>query len=180
MRSLPLRDSSRLTLLPLIRTLVDITLLRKGPEAIPNSWVLLYMSVGLWLLALLATVGLIANFDASNAWVGLGSGIVGWTCYVLVLVGLGFGARTLPTLSAIVGSGAIISFLMLLAFVILTPTLGSRIADLVAFFVLVWSVPVKGNIIARAINWHWYAGIVIAFSIFILQLVFTQYMSSQS
>ncbi len=180
MRSLPLRDSSRFTLLPLIRTLVDITLLRKGPEAIPNAWVLLYMSFGLWIATLLGTVGLIEQFDANNAWVGLGSGIVGWSCYVVVLIGLGFGARTIPTLTAIVGSGAVISFLMLAAHVTLTPTLGSRIADLVTFFILVWSVPVKGNIIARAVNWHWYAGIVIAFSIFLLQLAFTQSMSAQT
>lgn len=180
MRSLPITDSSRHALLPLIRTLVDITLLRRGPDAIPNSWVVLYMSLGLWVATLLATVAMIEQFDARDAWVGLGSGIVGWTCYVLVLIGLGFGARGIPTLAAIIGSGAVISFLMLASHVILTPILGSRIADLVTFFVLVWSVPVKGNIIARAVNWHWYAGIVIAFSIFLLQLAFTQSMSPQT
>ena len=64
-------------MLSLIRTLVDITLLRKGPEDIPYSWVLLHMCIALWMLALLATAALITNFDATDAWVSLASAIVG-------------------------------------------------------------------------------------------------------
>ena len=41
--------------LPLIRTLLDITLLKKGPDALPRSWIVLYLTIGLWLLALLVT-----------------------------------------------------------------------------------------------------------------------------
>lgn len=180
MRSLRLRVSSRLTLLPLIRTLVDITLLRKGPEAIPNSWILLYMSIGFWMLALLSTIALIANYGADDAWISIGSAILAAVCYVFVLIGTGYGSRGIPTLVALVGCGAIIWFMQLASIVLLTPILGGRNAGLVAFVVLVWSVPVKGNIIARAINWHWYAGIVVAFSIFLLQLAFTQSMSPET
>ncbi len=166
-------------MLPLIRTLVDITLLRKGPEDIPYSWVLLHMCIALWMLALLATAALITNFDATDAWVSLASAIVGAICYVVVLSATGYGGRAVQTLAALIGCGAVISFTMLAEIVLFTPFLGRDIASLIAFVVLVWSVPVKGHIIARAINWHWYAGIVIAFSIFLLQLAFTQSMTSE-
>ncbi len=179
MRSFPHRASSRLKLLPLIRTLVDITLLRKGPEAIPNSWILLYMSIGFWMLALVSTVALIANYGADDAWISISSAALAAVCYLFVLVAMGYGSRAIPTLAALIGSGAVIWFMQLASIVLLGPVLGSDRAGLVAFVVLVWSVPVKGNIIARAINWHWYAGIVIAFSIFLLQLAFTQFMSPE-
>ena len=167
-------------MLPLIRTLVDITLLRQGPEAIPNSWILLWMCIGLWISALFATLALLGNFGATDAWISLASGVFAAACYVAVLAATGYGSRGVPTLAALIGCGAVIWYLQLAALVLLTPALGSRIAWMVAFVALVWSVPVKGNIIARAINWHWYAGIVVAFSIFLLQLAFTQSLSPET
>ncbi len=166
-------------MLPLIRTLVDICLLRRGPEDIPASWILLYMSMALWLLAMFMTLGLLANYGANEAWLSVGSAIVGAICYVFVLVASGYGSRGVPTVTAIVGCSAIIWFAQLAVIVILNPIDGGRIGGLVSFVVLIWSVPVKGHIIARAINWHWYAGIVVAFSIFLLQLAFTQSMAPE-
>ena len=146
----------------LLQTLFDITLLRRGPEDIPHSWIVLYLCTGLWLTALFATMLMLQNFAANDAWVSLGSAVVGVFCYAVLLAIAGFNARLLQTVSALIGCGALISFGMLAVLVMMTPFLGRNIANLGAFLLLVWSVPVKGHIIARAINWHWYAGIVAA------------------
>ena len=161
----------------LLKTLFEITLLRRGPDDLPGAWLVLYLCVGLWLLALFATAIMIPNFDGDDAWVSAGSAGVGVASYVALLVVLGFGARMLQTLSALIGCGALISFAMLAVLVLLTPFVGPNIANLGAFLLLVWSVPVKGHIIARAIDRHWYAGIAIALAIFLLQLAFTQAMT---
>lgn len=164
----------------LLQTLFDIALLRRGPEDIPHSWLMLNLCIGLWLSALLATTVMIANFDKIDAGIAVGSAAVGVFCYFVVLSIAGFGARLLQTLSALIGAGALISFAMLAILVLMTPFFGRNIANLGAFLLLVWSVPVKGHIIARAINQHWYAGIVIALAIFLLQLAFTESMTPRS
>ncbi len=161
----------------LLQTLFEITLLRRGPEDLPHAWLVLYLCVGLWLLALFATAVMIPNFDGDDVWVSAGSAAVGVASYVALLVVFGFGARMLQTLSALIGCGALISFAMLAVLVLMTPFVGPNIANLGAFLLLVWSVPVKGHIIARAIDRHWYAGIAIALAIFLLQLAFTQAMT---
>ena len=52
------------SVLPLVRTLLDITLLRKGPDAIPVSGMLLLMAIGLWLLSSLSVLSLIDQYEA--------------------------------------------------------------------------------------------------------------------
>ncbi|MBT8099689.1 MAG: hypothetical protein KJO82_08060 [Gammaproteobacteria bacterium] len=164
----------------LLTTLFDITLLRRGPEEVPHSWIVLDICIGLWLLALLATTVMMENFSIRDAGVAVGSAAVGVFCYGAILAVRGHAARALQTVSALIGTGALISFAMLIALVMIRPFTGPNIANLVAFLLLVWSVPVKGHIIARAINWHWYAGIAIALAIFMLQLTFTQTLTQES
>ncbi len=161
----------------LLQVLFDIVLLRKGPEDLPHSWVVLYLCCAIWLLALAATTLMIRSFETIDAWVALGSAAVGIFCFGAVLVIAGYRARLLQTVSALIGCGALISLAMLAVLVLLTPFLGRNIANLTAFLLLAWSVPVKGHIIARATNRHWYVGIVVALSIFLLQLAFTQSMT---
>jgi hypothetical protein len=61
---------------------------------------------------------------------------------------------------------------MVAAFVLLNPFLGASLASVLVWLILIWSVPVKGHIIARAIGRHWYVGIAISVTIFILQYMF--------
>lgn len=160
-------------MLPLIRTLFDITLLRKGPEDIPRSWLLLYITVALWLFAILAAAALIENFDGRDVLIAVVSLLIGVFCYMAVLLVTGHSSRSLQAASAIIGCGALISLAQIAELVIFAPFLGTVLTDLVAWLLLFWSVPVKGHIIARAIDSHWYIGIVIAMAIFLLQFTFT-------
>ena len=82
------------------------------------------------------------------------------------------------TLTAILGCGALVAFAFTVIYVILN-AIGSPILMLIAVWTLVlWSISIKGHIIASAINSHWYAGLAIAVSVFILQHIVHAYISA--
>ncbi len=165
-------------MLPLIRTLFEIVLLRKGPEAIPRSGVLLVLVVGLWVFSSLAVLALISRFDESDFFLGLFSGMVGVLCYAALVIVSGHATRVLQTISAILGCGALITLAFVAEYVLFMPFLGQKIAEPIAQLILLWSVPVEGHIIARAIERHWYIGILIAIGVFALQHVIYSVVSS--
>ena len=164
-------------MLPLIKTLYDITLLRKGPEDIPRSFLLFSVTIALWLFAAMITVVLIDYFDQNDFAIAVFSAVISVLCYVAVLASTGHTSRYLQTLSAIIGCGALISMVSVAGIVLLTPFLGAGLAGIAAMIILFWSVPVKGHIIARAIGQHWYTGIVIAMVIFLIQVAITSAMT---
>lgn len=166
------------SLLPLVRTLFDITLLRKGPDSIPASTILLLIVVGLWLFSSLAILSLIEQYDERDFIIGLYTALAGVVAYTAILVLAGHASRAMQTITAILGCGALISLVFVAEFVLFTPFVGQRISGIVAQLILLWSVPVEGHIIARALNRHWYLGIVIAVGVFVLQYVIYSVMAS--
>jgi hypothetical protein len=170
MIALPTRQPFRHVLL-LLRTLLDIVLLRKGPEAIPRSTLLFAVIVGFWFLSSVLVLALIEQYDQTDFVIGLFTAAIGVACYAITVIVAGFPARVLQTLSAILGCGALISLVFVAEFVVLQPLAGPAVTGLIAQLILLWSVPVEGHIIARAIDRHWYIGIVIAIVVFILQYV---------
>ncbi len=156
-------------MLPLIRTLIDIILLRKGPDSIPRAGVLLVLIVALWLFSSLAALALIEQYDERDFLIGLLTGFIGVMAYALLVIGLGHADRVLQTVSAILGCGALISLAFVAEYVLLMPFLGATITGIFAQLILLWSVPVEGHIIARALGQHWYIGILIAIGVFIMQ-----------
>ena len=127
--------------LPLLRTLLDIVLLRKGPEAIPRSNILFAMIVGFWLLSSLAVLSLIEQYDEQDFIIGLFTALIGLVCYAVTVVMAGFPARVLQTLSAVLGCGAVISFVFVAEFVLFTPFLGQTITGIVAQLILLLTAP---------------------------------------
>ena len=158
-------------MIPLIRTLFDIVLLRKGPDAVPHSGLLFVMVLGMWLFSSLAGLALIDRFDENDFFLGLFSGIVGIACYSVVVVLGGYSSRLLQTITTLIGCGALIFLVFVAEYVLFRPFVGERITGLIANLILLWSVPVEGHIIARAINRHWYIGILVAIAVFALQYI---------
>jgi hypothetical protein len=128
------------------------------------------MSIVLWLFSGLVGVVLIPLFSEADFLLGLFSGLFGIMCYAAVVVLNGHSARLLQTISAVIGCGSLISIAVVAELVLFTPFLGEQPAGFIATLIVFWSVPVKGHIIARAIDRHWYLGIVIAIAVFSLQL----------
>lgn len=156
---------------PLIRTLFDIALLRKGPDAIPRSGLLLIMVIGLWVLASLVGLALIDRLDETDFFLGLFSGVAGIACYAAVVVLGGYSPRLTQTVTALIGCGALIFLVFVAEYVLFLPFAGDTVTGLVANLILLWSVPVEGHIIARAIDRHWYIGILIAVAVFVFQYI---------
>ncbi|MGI9270143.1 MAG: hypothetical protein ACR2QT_00085 [Woeseiaceae bacterium] len=165
-------------LLPFLKTLFDIALLRKGPEHIPRSIVLLLMAVTLWLFAVLTQLALIDQFNESDFALEIFSALIAITCYSTVVIGFGQAPRLTQTITAILGCGAILAVTFVFAYTFLLPFVGRAVMALVVWFIVLWSVSIKGHIIASAINRHWYLGLAIAVSIFVLQHVVHAYLTA--
>jgi len=166
-------------LLPLLQTLFDIALLRKGPEHIPRSVVILVMAISLWLLSALTAFALIDRFDESDFFLEIFSALIAVASYSAIVILARRGSRLTQTMSAIIGCGAILMSVFVGAYVFLQPFIGAGLMTLVAWLILLWSVSVKGHIIASAIDRHWYIGLSIAVAVFVLQSIFVELVSSK-
>jgi hypothetical protein len=143
--------------------------LQKGPEHVPDSSVVLIFSFGLLLFATVCSTILIKPSVGDSAVLSFLTSLLGYVFYAIVLAVTGFSRRFTQTISSIMACGSILTVLMVFAFVMFTPFLGASFASIIATLILFWSVPVKGHIIARAIERHWYLGIVISMTIFVMQ-----------
>ena len=116
------------------------------------------------------------EMDDEDFLYGTFTGVVGLAAYAALVVTSGHTSRLLQTITAIVGSGALISFMFIAVSIVLPPlfglipVLGQNAVNVVATLLLLWSIPVEGHIIARAIDRHWYFGIAVAMAVFIMQL----------
>jgi hypothetical protein len=140
----------------------------------------LALSFGLLLFATFCSTLLLEPAAGDNIVVSFASSLLGYVFFWIVLVVTGFGRRFVQTISSIMACGSILTVFMVFAYVMLTPFLGMNFASIIATRILFWSVPVKGHIIARAIARHWYLGIVIAMTIFLLQFVIYSALTGQS
>ncbi|MBU2678283.1 MAG: hypothetical protein KJP16_14535 [Gammaproteobacteria bacterium] len=157
--------------LALFETLFDIVRLRKGPDAIPHSTVLLVIIVALWLLAGLVMMLLTAELDEKDFVVGTITGVAGLLCYTAVVVLSGKSARLMQAVMALLGCSALLSLMFVAGNVFLAPFLSERITNFVVTLILLWTVPVEGHIISRTIDRHWYLGVAVAMAVFVFQLV---------
>jgi hypothetical protein len=158
-------------LLLFLKTLFDIALLRKGPQHFPRSGILLLLASLLWLLAVLLALALIDRFNESDVVLEFFSVLIAVACYAAVIIVARQGPRLTQTITAILGCGALLTIVFVACYVLLQPLLGAGLMTLVAWLILLWSLSVKGHIIASAIGRHWHVGLAIAVGIFILQSV---------
>lgn len=163
-------------MLALLRTLFDIVRLRKGPDAIPYSWLVCLIALLLWLFAGLWTTIATPGMNDRDFLYSTFTGVIGLAAYAAIVVTSGHTPRLLQTVTAILGSGALISLMFLAASRLLPPLftpvpfLGQGAVNMVVTLILLWSIPVEGHIIARAIDRHWYLGIAVAMAVFVFQL----------
>jgi hypothetical protein len=156
--------------LTLFETLFAIIRLKKGPDAIPYSWLLCLITMTMWLFAGLAMTAITEELNDADFLLGTFTGAAGLACYASIIVLSGRTPRLLQTVTAILGCGAVLSLLFIAGNALLAPILGENVTSLVVTLILLWSIPVEGHIIARAIDQHWYVGIVAAMAVFVFQL----------
>ena len=157
-------------MLALLETLFDIIRLRKGPDAIPNSALLMVVIVVFWLGSNIVATVIVPELDATSFLPDLVVVAAGLLCYAAVIFLAGHGARLMQALMAVLGCSAVLILLYVAGKVFLSPFLSENLTRLIVMLILLWSVPVEGHIISRTIERHWYLGIVIAMAVFIFQL----------
>ena len=154
-------------------------MLRKGPEQVPDSWLVLIISLALMQSASFAAVSLSNLGEDYNHLLTFITHLLGLAIYAAILQATGFIRRLVPVLSAIIACGAILMLLFIATYVVLNQFLGSDMAMVTATLIIIWSVPVEGHIIARGIEQHWYIGIVIAMIVFTAQYAFQSTMTGR-
>ncbi len=158
-------------MLVLIQTLFDIVRLRKGPDAIPHSGFVFGLVVVLWLFSSVVMTATTEELNDRSFLIGIVVSLVGLACYAAVVILAGRGPRILQTIAAVLGCGALLNLMFVGGNLSLKPLIGDNPTNIVVTLILFWSIPVEGHIIARAIDRHWYAGIVIAMAVFVFQLI---------
>jgi peptidoglycan/LPS O-acetylase OafA/YrhL len=168
------------TLLLLLRTFLDIIALRKGPEHVPDSWLLLALSSAMMIAASFAASVLIDELAQQDFRLTFATVIFGLMFYGAVLFVSGHSRRIVRALTCVLGCGAVLTVLFVAEFVLFRPIVGPGAAGTVAALIALWSIPVEGHIISRAIQQHWFIGVAIAVAAFILQLGFQSAFSARS
>ncbi len=154
-------------------------MLRKGPEQIPDSWLVFLFSLMLMVFATFVAATLINLGEDYSHLLTFVTNLLGIAMYSAVLFAAGFIKRFVPILSALIACGSILSLLFVAAYVMLSPFLGGNFAVIIATLIIIWSIPVEGHIIARGIEQHWYVGIVIAMIVFSVQYAFQSSMTGR-
>lgn len=154
--------------------------MRKGPEHIPDSWLLFALAAGMMLFASFSATMLIEALAEQDIRITFATNVFGLAFYGAVLFVFGYSRRIVRSLTSIIGCGAILTFFFVIEFVLFRPFLGTGIAGTIAAIIVLWSVPVEGHIISRAIQQHWFVGVAIAVAAFILQMGFQSAFSARS
>ncbi|HSG98322.1 MAG TPA: hypothetical protein VLA11_10055 [Woeseiaceae bacterium] len=154
----------------LLQTLLDIIRLRKGPDALPYSWLLCLLTLTLWLFSGLSMMLLSEGLDDQDFLVGTFTGVVALACYASVIVATNHAPRLLQTATAILGCGALLTFIVVTCNVFLAPFLSADLVRIIVTLILLWSIPVEGHILSKAIDRPRLVGIIVAMAVFIFQL----------
>lgn len=157
-------------MLTLLKTLFEITILRKGPDALPAAWLVFYVTVLLWFSGIVLMAAVIPGLKASD----LTPDIIGWAvtviAFAIIIAVAGYPERLPQALSAIVGCGVIVLYMQVLAVAVLSFA-DSGAASIAIQFLSLWAVFVKGHIIAATINIKPLLGVGISLIVFIMRML---------
>lgn len=156
-------------MLPFLKTLLAIALLRKGPEDLPRSSALLVLSALMWLVGVLTQITVIEQFDESHFGLEVFSAFIGIICYSAVTIGFSQMPRLTQTITALIGCGALLAVIFAIAYIVVDLIGSQLLMLLVVWSIVLWSIAIKGHIIASTINRHWYLGMAFAVGIFTFQ-----------
>lgn len=154
----------------LLKTYLEMIALRKGPDAVPSSWLVLYLSIAIFVAGWFLQLAMLGNGGEGRLWPAFAGYLLELFFYGAVIFIFGFSHRIKQSMSAIIACGSIIAVISVFEFVLLSPLLGSVAARALGELLWYWSVPVKGHIVALAIQQHWFVGVTIAMAAFIMRI----------
>ncbi len=162
-------------MIELFRAFLRIATLKMGPEDLPASRFLLGLVTAGYLLSGAASVALYTA-DAGEALLQL-SVDLGLTIafFGAVVVLYGKRPRLLQTMTALLGTGALLSLAALpftawMRMLEMTGRPGVGVPALGIYFVVLWSISVTGHIVHRALGIPFVGGLIIGVTYFVLNL----------
>jgi hypothetical protein len=159
----------------IFKAFIDVFLLRRGPDELPKSSLLLAMAIGLSIVVNFLFYAIIESEVATDLFLEFATELVKITSYIIILVVFGLFSRILQTMTAIIACNAILGLVLTVILMMSQPFLNKEIDATFAWLVTFWLILVEGHIISRAVQLHRVTGIAIAVVIFILQLGFYSY-----
>ena len=157
--------------LTLFKTLVEVILLRKGPEDVPHSSVLFVIVTTIWLLVGVVDVMTIETVKGPGLFfVDLILAFVGLACYAIVVNAFGKRVRLMRCITTILGCSIVFSVVLLGGRAVLPLLLTENELVWAVQLIWFWSIPVEGHIIARTIERQWVIGFLIALAVLFAQL----------
>ena len=134
---------------PLLQLFWSICLLRKGPEDVPASPVLLKLCLLSYGLIGLLGLLLMANAEASAAMLQMAIDIVLLVALVFGILNIrGYRARFVQTLTALAGTGTLLG----LIFLPLAPGMRHGIGPLLLLGLMVWNIAIITHILQHALS----------------------------
>jgi len=159
-------------MLALLKTLLDIIRLRRGPDAIPYSSLLLAMVVALWIFVEILGGLIVPRFRGPTA-SGLAITLLGLVIFALMATLEGRKERMMQMLTAMIGCGALFGFALTLVLAVALRFQQFQPVTLLALLsvwaVTLFSVAVDGHILSRTLERPRLLGIIVAFLVFALQ-----------
>ncbi len=111
----------------LFKIFYDIILLRKGPEDLPSSVVLLAFAALLWCLTFGLAYAAFDWLDSTRLVIAAAASLLAIGAYQFLLLVTGRSARTLQTQTALIGCGSVIS-LVYIALLVVSGRFGQQVA----------------------------------------------------
>lgn len=154
----------------LFKTFIEIILLQKGPDNIPQSSVLFVMVAAIWFLVGIVAVMVVDFYQSSSFLVDLILALVGLGIYAIVVKLFGKGARLMRCFTTILGCSIVFSIVQFGGSLTFPLLLAETEVDWALLLIWLWSIPVEGHIIARTIERQWVVGFLIALAVLFVQL----------
>jgi hypothetical protein len=159
-------------MLALLKTIIDIMRLRKGPDAIPHSLLLLVIVVAFWLFVDVLGGLIVPQFGGLSA-SGLAITLLGLVVFAMLATLDAKKARMVQMLTAMIGCSAVFGFVLTLVLAValrfqeVQPV--PLLALLLVWSVMLFSVVVDGHILSRTLERPRVQGLIAAFLVFALQ-----------
>jgi hypothetical protein len=159
-------------MLALLKTILDIMRLRKGPDAIPHSVLLLVIVVAFWLFVDVLGGIIVPQFGGLSA-SGLAITLLGLVIFAMMATLDAKKARMVQMLTAMIGCSAVFGFVLILVLAValrfqeIQPV--PLLALLLVWSVMLFSVVVDGHILSRTLERPRVHGLIAAFLVFALQ-----------
>lgn len=164
----------------LITLFWDICRLQKGPQDVPAAPILFWLLLALGLIIDLAITVSFVDFQQALLLV-LANTIVLFAVVIFMLVMLGYASRIMPTLTTLIGTGLVFSFIRVpIIFMVKLAPQNASMFGLVEIMLLVWSLVVVAHILRHALSIQLFLAGALAFGYFMLSYQLVNYFIPQA